>query len=71
MAVTHVDLPGGDWRKSSRSMNGGNCIEVASVGPTVLVRDSVNPSDPVVSYPDRAWRDFLTRAKAGGLDSTG
>ncbi len=71
MAAMDVDLLGDGWRKSNRSVNGGNCVEVASVGVTVVVRDSVNPSEPVVSYPARAWQAFLSRAKAGSLDSLG
>lgn len=35
------------WRKSSRSGGtGGNCIELASIG---AVRDSKNPSGPVLA----------------------
>jgi len=67
----NVDSLGDGWRKPSRSVNGGNCVEVTSVGVTVMVRDSVNPSEPVISYPDRAWRAFIARAKAGSLDSIG
>ncbi|MGK5550755.1 DUF397 domain-containing protein [Actinomadura kijaniata] len=33
------------WRMASRSAdNGGNCVEVASVLGTVVIRDSKNPS---------------------------
>jgi hypothetical protein len=71
MAVMDVDLLGGGWRKASHSVNNGQCVEVAASGTTVLVRDSGNPSDPVVGYPVRAWQAFLTLTRAGGLDSIG
>jgi hypothetical protein len=62
-------LLGGGWRKASRSVNNGQCAEVASTRSAVLVRDSDNPSGLVVSYPVRAWQDFLARTKTGKFDA--
>jgi Domain of unknown function (DUF397) len=59
----------GGWRKAGRSVNNGQCVEVASGGAAVMVRDSVDPSSPVVGYPTRAWQAFLATAKAGTFDS--
>lgn len=56
------------WRKATHSINNGQCVEVASARTAVLIRDSVDPAGPVVSYPARTWQAFLTRAKAGTLD---
>ena len=56
---------GAAWRTSSYSGNtGGDCIEVADACPvgTVPVRDSKNPSGPVVIVGARAWNAFV-----GGL----
>ncbi|MFG3133944.1 DUF397 domain-containing protein [Streptomyces tendae] len=50
------------WRKSSYSgPNGGDCVEVAGHGPVgvVPVRDSKNPSGPVVTVGADAWQSFL------------
>ncbi len=50
------------WRKSSYSGNtGGDCVEVADGFPTgaVPVRDSKNPSGPVVTVGADAWQSFL------------
>lgn len=51
------------WRRSRRSGsgNGGgdNCVEVATVVGRVLVRDSKNPSGPVLAVSPADWRGFL------------
>jgi hypothetical protein len=50
------------WRKSSYSGNtGGDCVEVAATRPTgaVPVRDSKNPSGPVLTVGAGAWRAFV------------
>ncbi|WP_431996129.1 DUF397 domain-containing protein [Streptomyces fungicidicus] len=50
------------WRKSSYSGNtGGDCVEVAATRPTgaVPVRDSKNPSGPVLTVGADAWQAFV------------
>ncbi|WP_405779532.1 DUF397 domain-containing protein [Streptomyces sp. NBC_00859] len=59
------------WFKSSYGYNGGNCVEaatnlVASRG-IVPVRDSKNPSGPVLDIPAGAFASFVTGVKDGGL----
>ncbi|MBQ1050298.1 DUF397 domain-containing protein [Micromonospora sp. C51] len=51
------------WRTSSRSStNGGACVEVADNLPGVVgVRDSKDPTGPVLTFPPTAWQAFLTR----------
>jgi Domain of unknown function (DUF397) len=65
MSLMDVDGLGSGWRKASHSVNNGQCVEVASGRATVMVRDSVNPSGPVVNYPASTWRAFLASTKTG------
>jgi len=49
-----------NWRKPSRSgANGDNCVEVATDGDRVLVRDSKQPHGPVLAVTAAEWRTFL------------
>ena len=61
-----MDLTHADWRKSSYSgSNGGDCVEVARNLPgTIAVRDSKNPTGPVLLIAPGDWARFLTRLRA-------
>jgi hypothetical protein len=65
-----MDLTNAVWRKSSYSSgNGGQCVEVASNLPGVIVvRDSKNPDGPALSFTPLEWRAFLSGASAGEFD---
>ena len=52
------------WRKSSRSGEEGNCIELAH--PPGAIRDSKNPTGPVLLIPDLPA--FLHKIKQGHLN---
>jgi hypothetical protein len=49
------------WRKSSYSGgNGGACVEVASNLPGIIaVRDSKDPSGPILVFTRNGWRAFV------------
>ncbi|WP_069172007.1 DUF397 domain-containing protein [Streptomyces griseus] len=56
------------WFKSSYSNNGGNCIEVAAnlvvSHGVVPVRDSKDPSGPVLHFAACAFASFVADVKA-------
>lgn len=52
------------WRKSSRSGNQGNCVEVGNTDAETLVRDTKqNGKGPVLSFSPDAWKAFLESLK--------
>ncbi|MFH9420774.1 DUF397 domain-containing protein [Streptomyces sp. NPDC017529] len=55
-----------EWRKSSYSSADRECVEVATNHPhTIAIRDSKNPTGPILRLSPDAWVSFQT-AVAGG-----
>jgi hypothetical protein len=66
--MNSMDLSHAAWRKSSRSANGGNCVEVARNMPDIVaVRDSKNPGGPVLAFSPQDWEAFTRAVNAGEL----
>ncbi|GGK92050.1 hypothetical protein Sme01_54480 [Sphaerisporangium melleum] len=62
--MTFPDLSSADFRKSSYSGTGNDCVEVADNLPDlVAVRDSKNPTGPALVFSATAWRDFLSTVR--------
>ncbi|MFB7515155.1 DUF397 domain-containing protein [Streptomyces sp. NPDC056144] len=59
--MREYDLSNTSWRKSTYSDgDGGNCVEVLDNTPGVVpVRDSKNPTGPVLVVPAAAWSVFV------------
>ncbi|PTA44603.1 DUF397 domain-containing protein [Micromonospora sp. RP3T] len=54
-----MELTGAIWRKSSRSGQ-SECVEVAgNLAGVVGVRDSKDPTGPVLTFTADAWRAFV------------
>ncbi|MGW6310661.1 DUF397 domain-containing protein [Streptomyces niveus] len=61
-------IPNHAWRTSSYSQsNGGECVQVAVGVPGIVpVRDSKNPTGPVLALSPAAWAHFVAYAVGGG-----
>ena len=60
-----TDSPQLRWRKSSRSSDEGECVEVATFpSGEVGVRDSKNPDGPCLTLSRHAFRSLLAQASA-------
>ncbi|MCG5450592.1 MULTISPECIES: DUF397 domain-containing protein [Micromonospora] len=53
-----------NWKTSTRS-NEGNCVEVATPTPMVMVRDSKDREGPVLSFGAGQWAGFVRGIKGG------
>jgi hypothetical protein len=60
-------LTGAVWRKSSKSKD-GECVEIARVDDLVGVRDSKDPTGPVLELSAEVFRDFVSDIKRGAFD---
>ena len=63
-----TDLSHATWRKARRSQHNGGCVEVATLGEVVAVRDSKRPEAGAHVVGRPAFAAFLADAKAGRFD---
>lgn len=67
LRAAHPDMSG--WRKSRRSgPYSDNCVEVAFGQQAVGVRDSKDPTGPVLVFPAGQWKTFVRDAQTGRFD---
>lgn len=64
-----VEVAEATWGKSSLSGRSQTCAEIASDRPAAIgVRDSKDPSGPVLVFAPGAWRAFITEVKNHRFD---
>ncbi|MBA8827216.1 hypothetical protein FHX42_004600 [Saccharopolyspora lacisalsi] len=62
-----TDLSRADWRKSTRSSEQGQCVEVArNLDGVAAVRDSKTPHRAALTFTPERFAVFLSALKAGG-----
>jgi hypothetical protein len=55
-----------DFRKSTKSgPNCDNCVEVADIAGGRVVRDSKNPTGPVLAFTEGEWTAFVAGVRDG------
>ena len=62
-------MPIRNWRKSSFSTSGANCVELATIDNGIHIRESDEP-DTVLRTTPATLRSFIRAVKTGGLDDT-
>lgn len=61
------DLSRALWRKSSSSgETGDNCVELAVVDRLIGVRDSKDPTGPILFFEPQEWASFVEQVKSSG-----
>ncbi|GAA0520516.1 hypothetical protein GCM10011581_10830 [Saccharopolyspora subtropica] len=69
--MSHVDRASDlavQWRKSSRSQQGAQCVEVGATAEFTAVRDSKNPTGPALLLAPSEFTAMIRSAKAGRFD---
>jgi hypothetical protein len=58
----------GVWRKARKSVGNGNCVEISRRDAGIAIRDSKNPTGPVLWYTIAEFDAFIDGAKSGEFD---
>ncbi|MPZ67569.1 MAG: DUF397 domain-containing protein [Pseudonocardiaceae bacterium] len=68
-AVGPDELSRAHWRKSTRSANSGNCVEVADLAHGHrAVRDSKDANGPALIFTPGEWSAFTASVRAGKFE---
>lgn len=69
ITLTDEEIAGLAWTKAQLSNINGACVEIASTPGKVAIRDSKDPSGPILVYTEIEFRAFLDGARNGEFDS--
>ncbi|RNL85553.1 DUF397 domain-containing protein [Halostreptopolyspora alba] len=56
-----------NWHKSSYSGDRSNCVEVADMPSSAVVRDSANPNHAHLQFTAHEWHAFLSTLRRDEL----
>ncbi|POX37820.1 DUF397 domain-containing protein [Streptomyces sp. Ru73] len=64
-----LDVADARWRKSSKSLSTGDCVQVAELaGGAVAVRDSRHPERGDLRFTPQEWTAFCAGVRDGEFD---
>jgi hypothetical protein len=63
-----IDFSRATWRKSTKSQQSGQCVELAKVDGVIGVRDSKEPNGPMLVFTVEEIGAFLDGATNGEFD---
>jgi len=63
-----IDFSTAVWRKSTRTQQSGQCVEIAAMDQVIGVRDSKDPAGPVLVFTRQAFAAFLRGAARGEFE---
>jgi hypothetical protein len=57
-----------NWKKSTFSSNGVDCVEIATTSDAALIRNSQHPDRGALTLPSPVLAAFVAACRAGELD---
>jgi Domain of unknown function (DUF397) len=61
--MTSPDVSRAEWRRSKYSGSNGNCVEVGTASPDILVRDTKDCESGTLAFSINAWVNFTASLK--------
>jgi Domain of unknown function (DUF397) len=68
LTLTEAERAGLAWLKAQASNHNGACVEIAEVPGKIAMRDSKDPSGPVLVYTPAEFKAFLGGVRKGEFD---
>jgi uncharacterized protein DUF397 len=68
MTLTEPERAALSWVKARASTYNGQCVEIASAPGKIAIRDSKNPTGPILVYTPAEFKAFLSSVRNGEFD---